>query len=108
MIGVIFMFAGEMLEVRVNGNDVIFRSGPNPIWATIEGLQLSKAGVIKEFPDLKDQVNWKEQAIERFKDKIAGFSTEQEKVNYIIEDLKQYGYVPKYTQKGGHRPQRIK
>lgn len=107
MIGVIFMFASDMVEVRIDGNHVLFRSGMNPMWATIDGLQISYDGVCKEFPDLKEQINWKAQAIERFKDKIASFETDKEKVGYIIEDLKKYGYIPKYIQKGGHRTKRI-
>ena len=108
MIGVIFMFASDMVEVRVDNNTVLFRSGINPGWATIEGLQLNYEGVCKEFPDLKGNPNWKQQAIERFKDKIACYRTEEEKMDYIIGDLKKYGYIPKYVQKGGHRVKRIK
>lgn len=107
MIGVIFMFASDMVEVRVNGNHVLFRSGITPMWTTIEGLNLSYDGVCKEFPDLEGQINWKAQAIERFKDKVASYKTEDERMNYIIEDLKKYGYIPKYYQKGGHRRKRL-
>ena len=108
MIGVIFMFASDMVEVRVDGNHILFRSGMHPGWSTIEGLQLSYDGVCKEFPDLKGEINWKEQAVERFKDKIAGFQSDDKKMDYIMKDLKKYGYVPKYYQKGGHRRKRIK
>lgn len=107
MIGVIFMYASEMLEVRVDGNNILFRTGVNPDYVTIDSLQLSHEGVIKEFPDLEEQSNWKEQAIERFKDKISNFKKEEDKVRYIIEDLSKHGYVAKYFQKGGHRVQRI-
>ena len=108
MLGVIFMFASEMVEVRLDGNHVLFRSGMQPTWATIEGLKLSYEGVCKEFPDLEGQVNWKAQAIERFRDKLASYELEADKMDYIIEDLKKYGYIPKYIQKGGHRPERIR
>ena len=107
MIGVIFMFASEMVEVRVTGNNVMFRSGIMPMWATIEGLQLNYEGVCKEFPDLNGAPDWKSQAIGRFKDKIASFKTEDEKIGYISEDLKKHGYIPKYIQRGGHRPVKI-
>jgi len=107
MIGVIFMFASDMIEVRVEGNNILFRSGGHLQWATIDGLQMNYEGVCKEFPDLEGMSNWKEQAVERFKDKIASYSKEGEKMEYIIEDLKKHGYIPKYMQKGGHRPQRI-
>lgn len=100
------MFGNDMVEVRVNDNSVLFRTGTGA-WATIDGLQLSREGVIREFPDLISQVNWKEQAIERFKDKIASFKDEESKMKYIVEDLARYGYVAKYKQKGGHRVKRI-
>ena len=96
-----------MVEIRVNSNNVLFRSGVQPIWTTIEGLYLSYDGVCKQFPDLEGQVNWKAQAIERFKDKIASYKTDEERIEYIIEDLKKYGYIPKHYQKGGHRIKRI-
>jgi len=101
------MFANDMVEVRVEGNNVLFRSGITPSWTTIEGLQLSYEGVCREFPDLEGQLNWKEQAIERFKDKVAGFKTDDKRMEYIMEDLKKYGYIPKYYQKGGHRRKRL-
>ncbi len=101
------MFASDMVEVRLNQNHVLFRSGIHPSWSTIEGLQISYEGVCKEFPDIEGQVNWKAQAVERFKDKIAGFQSEDEKMKYIMDDLKKYGYVPKYYQKGGYRRKRI-
>ena len=107
MIGVIFMFANDMVEVRVEGKQVLFRSGITPMWTTIDGLQLSYEGVCREFPDLEGQINWKEQAIERFKDKVACYKTDDERMEYIMEDLKKYGYIPKYYQKGGHRRKRL-
>ena len=108
MIGVIFMFASDMVEVRVEGNHVLFRSGMTPGWATIDGLQMSYDGVCKEFPDLKGDINWKAQAVERFKDKIYSYETEVEKMDYIVNDLKKHGYIPKYVQKGGRRVKRVK
>jgi len=101
------MFASDMVEVRIDGNHILFRSGVHPSWATIDGLNINYEGVCKEFPDLKGDPTWKQQAVERFKDKVASYPTDDEKINYIIEDLKKYGYVPKYYQKGGHRRRRI-
>jgi hypothetical protein len=107
MIGVIFMYGPDMLEVRVDGNNITFRSGSQPAWATIEGLQLSHEGVIKEFPDLDGDSSWRTQAIERFKDKISSLKKETDKVAYIVEDLKKHGYCLKYMQKGGQRVKRV-
>ena len=102
------MFASEMVEVRLDGNTVLFRSGINPHWATIDNLQLSYEGVCKEFPDLNGEANWRSIAIERFKEEVASYETEEDKMDYIVNDLKKHGYIPKYVQKGGHRVKRVK
>jgi hypothetical protein len=107
MIGVIFNYLSEIVEVRVDGTNVFFRTSQSPIFATIEGLRIEKSGVIKEFPDLKDNPEWKNIAIERFKEKIKSYNTEMERVKYIIEDLNKYGYVPLYYQRQGHRPVKL-
>jgi hypothetical protein len=106
-IGVLFEYAAEPVEVRVEGNNVLFRTTQTGGWASIDNLQLDYSGVIKEFPNLKGNDNWRTEAIKRFKDKIKKFKTEQVRINYIINDLKQHGYVPRYIQKKGHRPKAI-
>ena len=109
MIGLIFSLGPEIVEVRVDGNKILFRNNQsNGAFTTIEGLKLDKAGVIREFPDLKDNDNWQKIAQDRFKEKIKSFKTENERANYIIEDLKKYGYEPKYRQRQGHRVEKIK
>jgi len=108
MIGVIFEFASEIVEVRVDGNHVLFRSGTTPQWATIDNLNISYRGVCIEFPDLEKNPDWKQEAICRFKKKIADMITEEEKINYIIDDLKKHGYIPKYKQRAGWRKTAVK
>ena len=107
MIGVVFEFANEIVEVRVEGSNVFFRNGNTIQWATIEGLKLDYNGVVKEHPDLEGVDEWKAQAILRFKSKIKSFNSENQRINYIIEDLRKYGYIPKFKQKKGFRPERI-
>jgi len=107
MIGIIFQYASEVVEVRVDGVIVTFRTGQSAGFVTIDELKLSKAGVIKEFPDLINNQNWQKIARERFKDKIKDYNTEMERANYIIEDLRRYGYQPLYIQRQGFRTQRI-
>lgn len=107
MIGVIFTFASEVVEVRVDQTNVFFRSSSNQGFADITGIKLDKQGVIKEFPDLKDKEDWKKQAQERFKSKIKQLANEEERVKYIIEDLSKHGYKPKYIQKQGFRPVKL-
>ena len=103
-IRVIFQFGSETIEVRIQETNVYFRTTQLVQFATIDGLKLDKSGVIKEFPDLKDKDDWKEQAIKRFKEKIKNMSSETERAKYVIEDLSKFGYKPLYIQKAGHRP----
>lgn len=111
MIDTILYFGTEIVLIRIDGRHITFganTSFSNPMMSTIEGLNLSKAGVIKEFPDLADRFDWREEAIARFKYKIKGMKSEEEIWNYLINDLKKYGYVPKYKQVAGHRREVIK
>ena len=65
-------------------------------------------GTIKEFPDLKNNDNWKKIARERFKEKIKSFNSEEDIADYLINDLKKVGYVPLLKQKKGFRMEVIK
>lgn len=109
MIDIIMEFGGDTILVKVNGNTVeLGNTNQGNKLATIEGLQLNKQGVLKEFPDLKDDLDWKPKAIQRFKDKIRSFNTEEERANYVIEDLRKHGYRPKAKQKAGFRVEKIR
>ena len=55
MIGVIFQFGSEIVEVRVKDNNVFFRTSNSQQFGDIDGLKLDKVGVFKEHPDLKDK-----------------------------------------------------
>jgi hypothetical protein len=104
MIEVIFYFGTDIVMVRINGHRVTFvNSTFGAVESPIEGLKLSKAGVIKEHPDLVDREDWKDEAIKRFKDKIIELDKEEAIAEYVINDLKNYGYVPKWKQKKGFR-----
>lgn len=108
MIGIIFQFGGEIIETRVDGTKVFFRTstyGAN--FVPIDNIYLDKSGVIKEYPDLEGDIEWREKAIERFKDEMKKLGTESKVANYLINDLKKYGYVPKYKQRQGFRPEVI-
>ena len=106
-IGIVFKLGSDIIEVRVQDFNVYFRTPGLGQFADIEGLKLNKVGVIKEFPDLKDNKEWKKEAIKRFKEKIKSMETEMERVKYVIDDLKKYGYVPMYFQRAGHRPTKL-
>lgn len=102
-IGIIFTFAGSVVEVIVKGSEVIFMSGAQRKMGTIDNLKLDKAGVVKEFPDLAEDKDWQNKARERFKEKMIKMKTEKERAEYILDDLKKFGYVPHSWQQSGYR-----
>ena len=108
MIGIMFEFGNEIVEVRVNGNNVLFRNDPLSGFVPIENIKLSREGAIKEFPDLEDNEDWRREALKRFNDKIKLIDSEIEVVNYIKEDLQKYGYKPIAIQREGFRVQKIR
>jgi len=107
VIGVVFEYAAEPMEVRIDGLSILFRTVQQSNWVTIDNIKLSHSGVIKEFPELEGRDDWKEEAVKRFKTKIKGLKTEKERAHYIIHDLKQHGYLPRYMQVSGFRPIKI-
>ena len=93
MIGIVFSYINDVVEVRIDGDNCLFRTGQyGGAFVPIEGLKLDKNGVLKEHPDLKDNNDWNKIAIERF----------------IINELKKVGYKPMAKQKNGFRIQKIK
>ena len=108
MRGIVLQFASEVIEVRIDNKNVYFRTNnTNGAWATIDNIKLSYAGVCKEHPDLKDDKEWREKAIQRFKDKLKSYPSEIAKVNYIKEDLSKFGYIPQYQQRAGFRVEKL-
>lgn len=109
MIEIMFNRANEVAIARIQGNKVEFGntlSGAK--LGTIEGLRLDYAGTIKEFPDLKNDIDWRSKAIERFEKLIKSMKTEKEIMQYLIADLKNHGYIARRYQVAGSRPQLIK
>ena len=107
MIGIMFSFGTDYIEVRIDGTNVYFKStayggGSYPM----ESMTLSKAGVLKEFPELAEDAEWKSKAIERFKEHLAELKTENNKAIYIMNDLCKFGYTPIALQQAGHRIQK--
>lgn len=108
MIALQFNHASEIVLVHINGNSVTFGSTIfGAKMADISGLKLDFHGTIREFPDLKDDLNWREKAIERFKKHIKGLKDEDKISDYIIYELRNKGYTPRLKQKPGFRPVRI-
>jgi hypothetical protein len=101
-----FRIGGENQEVIVKGNQLLFFDISSGTMTTIEGLRLSKIGSLKEFPDLRDDDEWKKKTIERFKKNMLKYNKEDEKLNYIKDELIKQGYEPLFFQKAGHRPKK--
>ena len=108
MIDLIFYYGTEIVFVRVLGTKVTFASSSNgALYAPLSGLRLNKEGCIKEFPDLIDREDWKDESLKRWQDKIDNLGSEEAVVDFIVEDLKKHGYIPKFKQKQGFRRQKI-
>ena len=109
MISTIFQYGTEIIEVRINQTNCLFRTANTQGgFVPIEGIKLEKAGCIKEHPDLKNDKEWNKESIKRFKKKIKEFTTEKQRMKYIISDLTKHGYKPIYYQQEGFRPVKIK
>lgn len=109
MIGLIFQYGAEIVETRIEGTSLWFRTstfGSN--FVPIDSLHFSKEGVIKEHPDLEGDPLWKAKAIERFKAEMRKMGNEHKIAEYVISDLKKYGYVATYRQVAGHRLEKLK
>ena len=108
MINLVFEHMNEKVMIMINGNDVRFgNTAFGAVMADISGLKLSYEGCCREWGDLELRKDWHDEAIRRFKDKIASLKTEDEKANFIVEDLRRSGYVPKLKQKNGFRMERL-
>jgi len=95
------------VEVVVDGNQLLFYDTSSQMTTTLEGLKFSKAGVLIEFPDLKNNKEWKEIAINRLKEHIKSIPIEEHKLNYVKAELIKHGYVPMFKQRAGFRPKKF-
>ncbi len=107
MIIAAFELGPDQVEVIVDRYNILFRETASGTTTTIQGLKLSKAGVIKEHPDLEGDDEWKKKAIERLKKHIKKFKTEMQKINYIKDELSKHGYRPLFFQRAGFRPKQF-
>lgn len=112
MINLQFKRGTEIFLIKISNKNLCFATITNciPMWTQdVAGLQLSIAGILKEFPELKDLSNdeIKKEGIKRFKEKINSLPDEQTIMEYLVDDLKKYGYELKLWQRGGHRAKKI-
>jgi len=108
MILSVFEIGGDQVEVIVRRNELMFRDVSTQMISTIEGLNISKAGVLTEHPDLKDNNEWKIIAIQRLKEHMKKINKELDKIYYIREELNKFGYKELYYIRAGFRPQKFK
>lgn len=103
-----FQQGSQRVAIRVIQDNVLFIDLETNMMAPIEGLNFNRQGVINEYPDLKDDKDWKQKAIQRFADKVKSFQTENQKANWLIQEMKDMGYKPLYKQRNGFRAEKIK
>lgn len=102
-----FQFGQDIIECVIDGNNLMFMDVSTGMITTPEGLRISRDGVNKEFPDLKNDDDWKKKTIERLKEHIKKFDTNDKKLNYIKKELTKYGYTPLFKQRAGFRPNKF-
>jgi len=107
MIRLMFQYGNEQVEVLIKDMSCYFRTSQFMKFITIDGLKLDKKGVVKEFPELKDDDEWRTKAIIKFKEKIKNMNNEKEISRYIVNDLSKYGYIPLYMHESGQRPKKF-
>lgn len=105
MITGVFRIGGDIIRAIIDRDNLMFMDANGTV-TTINGLRISKGGVIKEFPELEENPEWKSIAIERLKEKIKSFKTQEEQIDYVKDELIKFGYEKMYKQVAGHRPKK--
>ena len=109
MIDLLFYYGTEIVFVRIKGYNLTFSTTLQPnFFGTIDNLKLDRKGTIKEFPDLEFRPEWRQIAIQRLKDHLESLPNEETVCDYVIQELRKKGYLPKYKQKAGFRRETIK
>jgi hypothetical protein len=66
-------------------------------------LRFLKSDVIKEFPDLENDEEWRKKGIERLKEHFKNIETEKQKAFYVKNELTKFGNELIFVQRAGHR-----
>ncbi|GAG87280.1 unnamed protein product [marine sediment metagenome] len=107
----VFEFGTGLVAIQVNNKELKFCQVQGGIYkyAPIEGLKLSVAGILKEFPDLRSKSKevMRKIAIKRFKTHVKGLATEDDVQEYIKNDLAKHGYKLKYLRRAGFRRRKV-
>jgi hypothetical protein len=95
MVDVLFQRMDEVVTIRLDGNNILFSSSQYGAGIyPIESLKLNYQGAIKENPDLVDDAEWSSKSIERLKMKVKEFKTEEKRIDYLVSEMKPFGYIP--------------
>ena len=107
MIEVGFELGGDVVLVRIEGNNVTFADTTTNLsnFVPIDCLKFSKEGILKEFPELKtlEPSEMRKEAISRLKTKIKLMETEGQVLEYVKDELTKQGYTYKYIRREGWR-----
>jgi len=108
----VFQFGNEMIIIKIRDGTILFSNSTTNFqqFVTIDGLKLTKEGILKEHPDLKDlnDTEMKAEAIKRFKDHVKALGNENKIKDYVVKELGKSGYILKVVKKEGFRPIKIK
>lgn len=109
MIKITFEFGGSNQEVVIKGNELLFYDVGSGMVTPLAGLKFDKHFCKKQFPEIDyEDGEWKKEVVKRFKEHLKKFKTEMEKMNYVVSELKNQGYIPLFYQRGGFRPKKFK
>lgn len=103
-----FKLGSDLIDAIIRDKNLIFHDNSSGAITTIEGLRISRAGVLKEHPDLKDNPDWKKIAIDRLKKHIKSLEKEIKMLYYVKDELNKFGYEALHYQKAGFRPRKFK
>jgi hypothetical protein len=111
MILIGFSQGNQVGSIRISGCKVEYGKmfGNQLFFMPIEQLKFDYAGILREFPDLKDKPENEARliSVQRLKEHLAKMNSEEEVSEYIIDELKKSGAIPQIKQRSGFRPERL-
>ena len=114
MTDLVFLDAGNnYYSITISGNKILYLTFViygQPVRKRLEDLKLQYKNIIMQNPDLIDTPETEARiiAIKRLKEHIDKFTTEEELITYLRNDLAKHGHRLKYINKKGFRTQVVK
>ena len=106
--GIMFEYRGETVELRYTDNNLLVRSSTYGSEFSYIYSSFDKDKVSNEFPELINDDDWRQKAYHKLLEKLNSYNTDDNKIKYLINELKPYGYIATHIIKQGHRVQRVK